>query len=202
MYIGRFVIVGRTSGGDWYLGYRVSSRSFPNRFIKLYEARAAVLPTPDAAASDNPYISYNCFKSAAQLAVIGNGSQVDPVYDKLTAGYPLRDALALSLLALDYEHDAYNTPRIAATLDAARGVAFLGFIGHDKVYSRQVDPAPGQAWLIATYECTEPTEIKLAGETAQQLADAIYTSEYDHPVTCMAAVWQGGAYQLATRAAR
>ncbi|MHB9033424.1 MAG: IMP cyclohydrolase, partial [Anaerolineae bacterium] len=136
MYIGRFVVAGRTASGSFYLGYRVSSRSFPNRFIKLYENRAAVLPTADAAATDNPYVSYNCFRAAAQVAVIGNGSQVDPIFDKLTTGYPPRDALALIMLALDYEHDAYNTPRIGAVLDTSQNVAYLAFVGRDKLYSR------------------------------------------------------------------
>ena len=44
MYIGRFVIVGQTPAGEWYLGYRVSSRSFPNRRIVVQEDRAVVLP--------------------------------------------------------------------------------------------------------------------------------------------------------------
>ena len=49
MYIGRFVIAGRTAQGRPYLGYRVSSRSFPNRAIVLKADRAVVVPTADAA---------------------------------------------------------------------------------------------------------------------------------------------------------
>ena len=37
MYIGRFVIAGRTAEGEGYLAYRVSSRSFPNRTIAVRE---------------------------------------------------------------------------------------------------------------------------------------------------------------------
>jgi IMP cyclohydrolase len=119
MYIGRFVILGRTAAGAWYLGYRVSSRSFPNRTIRFAGDRAMVLPTADATQSDNPYITYNCLRWHGDTAVVGNGSQVDPIIDKIKLGYPLRDALALSLLALDYEHDAYNTPRVVAAVDGA-----------------------------------------------------------------------------------
>jgi len=202
MYIGRFLMAGQTAEGKWYLAYRVSSRSFPNRFIKLYDDRAAVLPTPDAAVSDNPYISYNCFRSSGSIAVIGNGSQVDPVFDKLTSGYPLRDALATGLLALDYERDAYNTPRIAAALEASAGSAYLAFVGHQKLYSRKVELEPGQAWLIATYECTEPTSLRIDGESAAQLADAVLNCAYEHPVTAMAAVFINGSYQTAARSVR
>ena len=45
MYIGRFVILGKTASGNWYLAYRVSSRSFPNRLIRAQDDRAVVLPT-------------------------------------------------------------------------------------------------------------------------------------------------------------
>jgi IMP cyclohydrolase len=202
MYIGRFVIIGRTLAGALYLGYRVSSRSFPNRMIRVGADRAAVLPTEDAAKSDNPYISYNCFRTYQDVGVVGNGSQVDPIIDKVALGYPLRDAITNSLLALDYERDAFNTPRVAAALRPSADMAYLGFVGIDTVYSRRIMLAPGQAWLVATYECTDPTEITLAGETAQELVDAIYTCTYELPVTALVAKWHEGSYQLAARSAR
>lgn len=202
MYIGRFVVIGRTQGGAWYLGYRVSSRSFPNRMIRIGVDRAAVLPTEDAARSDNPYISYNCFRTCEDVGVVGNGSQVDPIIDKIALGYPLRDAIATGLVALDYERDAFNTPRIAAALRPSVGMAYLGFIGAGTVYSRRIALAPGQAWLAATYECTDPTEISLAGETPQELCDAIYTCPYEQPVAVLVAKWDEGSYQLAARSAR
>ena len=202
MYIGRFVVIGRTQGGAWYLGYRVSSRSFPNRMIRIGVDRAAVLPTEDAAKSDNPYISYNCFRTYQDVGVVGNGSQVDPIIDKIALGYPLRDAITTGLVALDYERDAYNTPRIAAALRPSVGLSYLGFIGADTVYSRRIVLAPGQAWLAATYECTDPTEITLAGETPQELADALYTCAYEQPVAVLVAKWNEGSYQLAARSAR
>jgi IMP cyclohydrolase len=202
MYIGRFVVVGRTQGGAWYLGYRVSSRSFPNRMIRVATDRAAVLPTEDAARSDNPYISYNCFRTCQEVGVVGNGSQVDPIIDKVALGYPLRDAITTALVALDYERDAYNTPRVAAALRPSTGTAYLGYIGADTLYSRRIILKPGQAWLAATYECTEPTAINLAGESPQELVDAIYTCEYELPVTVLVARWGEGGYQLAARSTR
>jgi IMP cyclohydrolase len=202
MYIGRFVIIGRTQRGSMFLGYRVSSRSFPNRMIRIGVDRAAVLPTEDAAKSDNPYISYNCFRMCQDVGVVGNGSQVDPIIDKVALGYPVRDAITHGLLALDYERDAFNTPRIAAALRPSADMAYLGFVGIDTVYSRRIALAPGQAWLAATYECTDPTEISLAGETAQELCDSIYTCTYELPVTVLVAKWHEGGYQLAARSAR
>jgi IMP cyclohydrolase len=202
MYIGRFVILGRTSAGEWYLGYRVSSRSFPNRYILTMADRAVVLPTAEAAKTDNPYISYNCLRAHGGVVVVGNGSHVDPVMDKVKAGYSLRDALSLSLLALDYEHDQYNTPRIAAGLDERVGQGYLGIVAEDRLWVRRQEVAPGQAFLVATYELTEPTPIALEGDTPEALCAAIYACAYEHPVAALAAMLREGELRMAARSAR
>jgi len=83
MYVGRFVVV-----GPEVAAYRVSSRSFPNRRVVEREDALTVAPTPDAPETDNPYVSYNCYREAAGHAVVGNGSHVDPIAEKLGLGYP------------------------------------------------------------------------------------------------------------------
>ncbi|NLG26936.1 MAG: IMP cyclohydrolase [Chloroflexi bacterium] len=201
MYIGRFVIVGRTASGAWYAGYRVSSRSFPNRRIVLAADRAMVLPTKDAPPSDNPYIAYNCLRRADDVLVVANGSQVDPIIEKVQAGYGLRDALTLPLLALDYEHDQLNTPRVVAALDATRNEGWLGIVAEERLTVQRVALAPGEAQLIATYERTAPTPIALAGETPEALAEAIYACEYERPVAALAAMLADGALQMAAHPA-
>ncbi len=104
MYVGRFVVVGPEVGA-----YRVSSRSFPNRELTARDEALTVGPTEDAPETDNPYVSYNCLQvvetPTGETAAFGNGSHVDPIAEKLELGYPARDALAESLLALDYEKD-------------------------------------------------------------------------------------------------
>lgn len=202
MYIGRFVVIGKTPSGDWHLGYRVSSRSFPNRTLLTRADRAIVAPTQDAPPSDNPYISYNCLRSHEGVVVVANGSHVDPLIDKIASGYGLRDAMALSLLTLDYERDRYNTPRIAAGLDARVGQGYLGIVAEDKLIVRRMAPAPGQAFLIATYELTDPTPVALAGESPAALCDALYECAYEHPVAALAAMFEGQALRLAARSAR
>ncbi len=184
MYIGRFVLAGRTPSGRPFLGYRVSSRSFPNRRILLTADAAVVLPTADAPASDNPYIAYHCMRTHGTTTVVANGSHVDPIIEKVAAGYPLRDALALSLFALDYEHDSYNTPRIAAAW--GQELAYLAIITPTILAVQSVEPLPGTAMLISTYELVEPTPVKITGETAQDLAMAIHTLPYEHPVASLA----------------
>lgn len=199
MYIGRFVVIGQTAAGAWYLGYRVSSRSFPNRTIVTKPDRAIVLPTANAAPTDNPYISYNCLRVHGHTVVVGNGTQVDPIIEKVAAGYGLRDALALPLLALDYEHDQLNTPRVVAALDGQAGQGYLGIVTDSKLVVRRMEVSPGQAFLIATYERTDATPIALAGETPEALVNALYTCEYELPVAALSAMLVDGALRLATR---
>ena len=114
-------------------------------------------------------------------AIVANGSHVDPIIDKVSLGYPLRDAIALSLLALDYEHDSLNTPRIVAALDGV-GQGYLGIVADSQLFVTAVALQPGAAQLIATYECTAPTPIQLAGETAEELLAGLMACEYDLPV--------------------
>ncbi|MBC7236090.1 MAG: IMP cyclohydrolase [Chloroflexi bacterium] len=199
MYVGRFVVLGRTLSGDPYLGYRVSSRSFPNRTILTTPDRAMVVPTSDAPPSNNPYISYNCLRIHGDVVVVANGSHVDPIIDKVGLGYGLRDAMALALLALDYEHDQYNTPRIAAGWDLARKQGFMGIVGEGQLAVCRIEVPSGQAYLLATYERTEPTPIALQGETAQALCDALFASEYEHPVAALAVLFANGELHMATR---
>ncbi len=202
MYIGRFAIVGRTPAGEWYLGYRVSSRSFPNRRIVLQSDRAAVLPTPDAPPSDSPYISYNCLRRHGPVTIVANGSHADPAIGKVSLGVPLRDALASTMLAMDYEHDSLNTPRIAAAVDLSTDAGYLAIVAPDQLRVQRLAIRPGEAALIATYERTAPTPIALVGSQADDLAQAVFESEYEHAVAALAALCTPGGPLMAVRNAR
>jgi len=182
MYIGRFIVVGPGIGA-----YRVSSRSFPNRQITDRDGVLTVGPTPDAPETDNPYVSYNCVRTVdgpatdGEVAVVGNGSHVDPIAEKLELGYPPRDALAASLLALDYEKDDYNTPRIAGVVSSDD--AYIGTVRHDALVVNAVD----EPTLVATYEENSPTAYDLAADEASEAAAELYEADYEHAV-CAAGV--------------
>ena len=190
MYIGRFVVV-----GPRVAAYRVSSRSFPNRTVVEREDTLTVVPTDDAPETDNPYVSYNCARVAERdgdsAAVVGNGSHVDPITEKLELGYPARDALAESLLALDYEKDDYDTPRIAGVLapdspgadgDSA-GAAFVGIVRRDALLVREV----AEPTLVATYEKDAPEAFAFEADTASEAASEAYDLDFEHAV-CAAGV--------------
>jgi IMP cyclohydrolase len=181
MYIGRFVVVGPGVGA-----YRVSSRSFPNREVVAREDALTVGPTADAPETDNPYISYNCARSVETptgeaRGVVGNGSHVDPVTEKLGLGYPARDALAESLLALDYEKDDYDTPRVAGVV--GEDTAVVGTVRRDALLVEAVT----EPTLVATYEKDSPEPFVLDADTAAEAARAVFDADFEHRV-CAAGV--------------
>jgi IMP cyclohydrolase len=183
MYVGRFVVVAPEVGA-----YRVSSRSFPNREAVERDGTITVQPTPDAPPSENPYISYNCLRPTARGAVLGNGSHVDPIAEKLARGYPARDALASALLALDFEKDDYDTPRIAGIVgvDATAGAgrsAFIGTVRRDALLVEEVT----EPTLVATYERDSPEAFALDSTDAAGAAREVYDHEFEHAV-CAAGV--------------
>jgi len=176
MYVGRFIVVGPGVGA-----YRVSSRSFPNRRIVDREGTLTVTPTPDAPETDNPYIAYNCVRESEGRAVLGNGSHVDPVTEKLDMGYPARDALATALLSLDYEKDDYDTPRIAGVVGA--DTATVGIVRRDALLVEEVT----EPTLVATYEEDRPRAFDFGAAEAEAAARKAYALDFEHAV-CAAGV--------------
>jgi len=185
MYVGRFVVVGPGVGA-----YRVSSRSFPNRTVVERDGLLTVVPTADAAETENPYVSYNCARESGGRAVVGNGSHVDPITEKLDLGYPARDALVSGLFSLDYEKDDYDTPRIAGVVGADE--AFIGIVRKDALLVRSV----AEPTLVATYEKDSPEAYALDADTAAGAAREVLDAEFEHAV-CAAGVTVGDEVSFA-----
>jgi len=194
MYVGRFVVVAPGTGA-----YRVSSRSFPNRRVIDRDGTLTVGPTPDAPETDNPYVSYNCARAVDAptgdaLAVVGNGSHVDPIAEKLERGYPARDALATALLALDFEKDDYDTPRIAGVVES--DTATIGTVRRDALLVESVD----EPTIVATYETDSPEPYPLAAADAADAADAateVLDADFEHPVCAAGATVDADGVTLA-----
>ena len=186
MYIGRFIVVGPDIAA-----YRVSSRSFPNRTIVRRGDTLTVVPTPDAPETDNPYISYNCVKPGGDGMVIGNGSHVDPIAEKLDLGYPPRDALVTALFALDYEKDDYDTPRIAGVLGED---SFVGIVRRDALLVQSVS----EPTLLATYEKDAPEPYQFDADSAADAAETAYTAAFEHAVAAAGVARSDGEFTLGT----
>jgi IMP cyclohydrolase len=208
MYIGRIVAVARTTEGSLCGAYRVSSRSFPNRTAVVGEGKVSVVPKPghESDVFKNPYIAYNCARIICdgRVAVVTNGSQTDPIAEKVEMGLPVRDAVATALMALDYEKDQYNTPRIVAVVDAREeGAGWLGVVRDNGVEVRRVFLDPGTFWYVATYEechITERQGGQFPASTAEEacaflLGGGVF-EQRANPVTAVAALADGDGFAL------
>jgi len=200
MYLGRILAVG-SSEDAVFAAYRVSSRSFPNRIAKKFEDRIAIVPKEghETDVFKNPYIAYNCIKIVNDTVIVSNGSHTDVIADKISLGMNIRDAIALSLLTMDYEKDELNTPRIAGAM-RSDGKGHIGIVTH---YDLQVQRVPkGSAYYISTYEHTTPRQIKFEAENADEAAEYIMGggefSKFTHPVTAAAAFNKSGKWQLSS----
>lgn len=191
LYIGRFVVVGRDSSGTLYVGYRVSGRSQPDRRIAVKDGVASVVPQKGIE-YDNPFVTYPCFRQASDCLVTSNGTQTWPIGEKIISGLPVKDALSLSLLALDFERDQYHTPRIAAVADYSHDEAWLGIVTDSKLEVTKVSVEAGQARLIAVYELTDVTDIDISSEEPEAIARELMELSYEHPICAVAAMARAG----------
>jgi IMP cyclohydrolase len=144
---------GRDPGGSVYLHYRVNSRSFKNRVLKIDAGKVGVLPASrDSVDFENPYVTYNCCRKNETLCVLSNGAQTDPIFEKCARGQSPRDAIASVLLGMDYEFDGHDTPRIALYASADGGTLYFGIVTKSSLQVERVDPKPGELLLVSTNE--------------------------------------------------
>ena len=207
MYIGRIVSVVQTPEGRLGAVYRVSSRSFPNRTAVVGESKVSIVPKAghEGDIHKNPYIAYNCVQvvCGGQVAVVTNGSQTDPIAEKIAQGMHVRDALALTSLALDYEKDDYNTPRISAVADKRDGSAWLAVVRHDGIEVRKMPLTPGRFFYVATYEENSIALGQTGAYDATNAAEACafilgkgVFAERTNPVTAVAALASDVGFEL------
>ena len=208
MYIGRIVAFGMTKSEKVCAMYRGSSRSFPNRRAVENQGKIAIVPREGAEGdlAKNPYISYNCLRIAGEWAVATNGSQTDPIVEKIAAGMPPRDAITLGLLAMDYEKDSLDTPRVVAVAGRESKLGYLGIIRKDAVLVREFAMVPGQARYIATYEHNCPCDEYVDNDfdaacencAVQYVVDGGVFANFENPVTSAAALATADGFALGT----
>jgi len=206
MYIGRIVCVARTAEGRLCAAYRVSSRSFPNRTAYVIEDKVSIVPKPgfEGDILKNPYIAYNCTRLVASgsVAVVTNGSHTDPIAEKIGLGSSVRDALASVSLAMDFEKDQFDTPRVSAVADRRDDTAWLAVVRRDGIEVRSVKLSPGEYAYIATYEENKltPPLSGFSANDAEQACDFMLKggvfAERTHGVTAVAAMAAGEGFKL------
>jgi len=199
MYLGRIVSAGMNIDGKPFIAYRVSSRSFPNRMAKSFEGKASIIPKEayEKDIFENEYIVYNCVKIVNDIAIVSNGSHTDVITDKISVGMNIKDAMALTLLAMDYEKDEYNTPRIAAVIKPATGKyiydAYIGIVTDEKILVEKIPH--GEAIFISTYECQSPEKIEFGAVDSKSAAKLILDErdfkKFTNPVASVGSVFNG-----------
>ncbi len=207
MYLGRIVAAGMTASGMPVAAYRVSSRSFPNRTASISGRTVSIIPRKgfESDLAKNPYIAYNCIRFAHGIAVATNGSHTDPITEKILSGMSMRDSFALSLLALDFEKDSLDTPRIAAAVDPASGTCAFGIVRRDAVLVNVYKLQPGIVFYLSTYEKNAPSaenrdsafDCSTASDVCARMIRGGVFANFDKPVTAAAALWNGKDFELA-----
>ena len=199
VYTGRILSSGMNKDGKPFVAYRVSSRSFPNRQCLKYDDRAAIVPKEgfEKDIYKNAYIAYNSICIVDDVAIVSNGSQTDVIADKIGVGMNIRDAIAYSLLTMDYEKDDYNTPRSAAAVTSSgkedEYECYIGIVNDRKIL---VEHVPfGKAAFISTYGSQAPDLVEFEAQSATDSAKFIFGegtfANYEKPVTSCAAVFDG-----------
>jgi len=198
MYVGRIVGVGRTLDGRPVACYRISSRSFPNRTANRSGRSVQIVPKDGSrdAASDSPYIAYECLVWDERFVVVSNGTHTRPIFERLKAGNTPRDAIASVLMGLDREFDENDTPRICGTLDLLQDRLWLGSVTAQSLHVMPMASSLGQLAYITTYQLPYPSRDQIDPSFAARDADQICQhimkksvfSQFDQPVCATAAV--------------
>lgn len=198
-YTGRILSIGMNTNGKPYVAYRVSSRSFPNRQCLIHSKRASIVPKEgfEKDIFENTYITYNCIRIVRDIAIVSNGSHTDVIADKIHLGMNIKDAIAYSLLTMDYEKDDYHTPRIAGVVTSTNNKenyqCYIGIANDEKLL---VDKVPyGEAAFISTYGSQDYDKVEFEAVDSKSAAQYIFDQgvfkNYKKPVTSGAAVFDG-----------
>lgn len=206
MYVGRIVAIGKNNNDQLVAMYRVSSRSFPNRHSQQIGEAVAIVPNEgyETDIYKNPYIAYNCLRLADNFAVVGNGTHVDPIVEKLESGMNMRDAIVSVLYGMDYEHDDYNTPRITAVTDLKSRLCSLGIVRHDAFLVNNFQLTQGELFYIATYEHNYPSKefsekdfhITSAEEACDYILGKGVFSTLERPISAACAIELESGYSI------
>jgi len=183
-------------GKNW-VGYRVSSRSFPNRKAEIRSNSIFITPLDAGDLDRNPYIGYKCIRFWKDVAVVANGLHSDMIFEKVQDGVLPIDAIALSLVAYGYERDDLFTPRIAGVMVGNN--AWLGIVSRQEFRVKEFDLKDGNAFMVATYEKIEFEPTTLSARNAKEIAKSLFELDFEKPICAAAAMasQSDGGFELA-----
>jgi IMP cyclohydrolase len=158
------------------------------------------------AASDSPYIAYECLIWNSRFAVVSNGTHARPIYERLKAGNNPRDAIVNVLAGLDREFDQHDTPRICGLVDLAENKLWLGSITAASLSIIPVDVQHGQLAYITTYEFPHPRVEQFDSEfdagdadaACRHITNASIFSQFEKPVCAASWIASASGIEIAT----
>ena len=224
MYLGRIIVLGSTSEGLPCCAYAVSGRSESSKLRRavVHDERITVEPLGQVSEEQQyqaSLIFYDCIitKNEPPLVVIGNGKQVNPIFD-LSSKENLPRIMLNMLREFGPEPDRYNTPRIVGALEKSSingdWASYVGMITSDNADVCSMTIQRNKQIYLSTYtgEGLEPKapqfsdiknilkNIELEGDTARDLADSLFDWVDPNFVVCTAsAVWTGDLWELAVK---
>ncbi|USS40961.1 IMP cyclohydrolase [Thermococcus aggregans] len=194
VYVGRMVGVGLNDGKPFAF-YRLSSRSFPNRKALIKGDEVYIVNLTE---TDNPYVSYPVVKLLREYAVVSNGSHTPFIAQALGEESP-KKALIHVLDAMGYERDEYNTPRIAAVVQKEGDKAWLGFVGKNELWVKEMKLEEGKAFFTATYNVDGVETLSLDFKDENDLAERALNLSFAHPVLAIGVLDYGEEFRVGVK---
>ena len=191
-YPGRGIVIGKSADGQSAVfAYFIMGRSENSRNRVFVEKEGAIFTEPHdySKVSDPSLIIYSAIREISDKVIVTNGDQTDTIYDAISRGGDMREALRTR----EFEPDAPNlTPRISGVLSFDGGYSYEMSIlkssdpegtGCNR-YFYEYTPISGLGHFIHTYIddgnplptfSGEPERV-LIPNSIDELADGIWTS--------------------------
>ncbi|WP_297421770.1 IMP cyclohydrolase [Thermococcus sp.] len=193
-YTGRTLGIGLMNGKPFTF-YLLCSRSFPERKAVIKGSTAYIINRTE---TDNPYVSYPVVRTNERYAVVTNGLHTDFIFQALDWEKP-RKALVHVLDAMDYERDAYDTPRIAGVIERGNKRGWLGFAGRGWLWVRELELKEGKAFVTATYNVDGFVELGLNNfSPARELASEVLKLPFEHKVLAIGVAENKDGWRIET----
>jgi IMP cyclohydrolase len=192
-YVGRALGIG-LNGEKPFAFYLLCSRSFPNRKAVVKGNAVYIINQTE---TENPYVSYPVVRLTKDYAVVTNGLHTDFIAQALEWERP-RKALVHVLEALDYERDDYSTPRIAGIIQRGEKRGWLGFVGREEFWVKELELREGRAFLTATYNLDGFEEVGVSFSTARELVERTIELPFENKVLAVGVVEREKGWELGT----
>ncbi|MBS7643035.1 hypothetical protein KEJ26_00365 [Candidatus Bathyarchaeota archaeon] len=204
MYVGRLLIVGAPKSGGILAGYRLASRSFPNRKFVIGKDFVRVEPIKgyESNAAKTPFTIYTCLRVCdGNSLLVANGTHLAKIYTALHSGITPVHAISKVLAELGPEEDAYKTPRIVGY--AAPDELAIGIVMEKGITVKSFPVEVGKAYYVATYLKIDPIknvvqnfEAKSALTAAQALYNGSLFKRFSYGICAVAALAKYGRIEI------